>query len=200
MSLSENFSMKVSNYIKGTLPDKTEDDLEIIRYGVEVVVMNLIKFPIILMIAYFLHVVNYAIYSIIIWGTLRCFSGGIHARQSWTCLLSTLSIIFTLVYLSLCVRCTIIVKFFIFLTSLYWYNKYSPADTEERPFIDHHVRKKLKIESLITVSIYFLLSISLKNIFFSNIFIYILWIQGILISPVTYKIFKRRYNNYEYFK
>ncbi|WP_027624638.1 accessory gene regulator ArgB-like protein [Clostridium lundense] len=200
MSLSENFSMKVSNYVKSTLPDKTEDDLEIIRYGIEVLYANFAKFPIILMIAYFLGVARYAMYTIIIWGILRCFSGGIHATKSWTCLLSTLITIFTSVYLSLYTECNIVIKACIFLTSLYLYNKYSPADTEEKPYVDPCVRKRLRIKSLITVTIYFILSISLKNIFFSNIFIYILWVQGILICPVTYKIFKRRYNNYEYFK
>ncbi|MCD3298261.1 accessory regulator AgrB, partial [Clostridium botulinum C/D] len=46
----------------------------------------------------------------------------------------------------------------------------------------------------------FIISIVTKNKFFSNIFINILWIQGILIIPITYKIFNRRYKNYEYYE
>ncbi|WP_246579006.1 accessory gene regulator B family protein [Clostridium algidicarnis] len=41
MALSEKFSMILSNYIKKTVPNKTEEDLEIIRYGLEVLFMNI---------------------------------------------------------------------------------------------------------------------------------------------------------------
>ncbi|BDR80195.1 hypothetical protein N072000002_04450 [Clostridium tetani] len=82
MNLSKSFSIKVSNYIKNILPDKTADDLEIIRYGIEVLFINLTKLPIILMLGYSLGVIKYTIYVTIIWSILRCFSGGIHARKS----------------------------------------------------------------------------------------------------------------------
>ena len=56
MKLSEKFSEKVTAYVKNTLPNKTEDDLEIIKYGVEILFMNLTKIPIILLIAYYLGI------------------------------------------------------------------------------------------------------------------------------------------------
>ncbi len=44
---------------------------------------------------------------------------------------------------------------------------------------------------IFTASLYFLLSISIKNPFFSDIFLHILWIEAILICPITYKILNR---------
>lgn len=199
MKTSEKFSFKISNKIKKLLPHKTEEELEIIRYGLEVVFMNFTKFPIILAIGYILGVFRYSLYTLVIFGLIRSFAGGIHARMSYTCLLSTLVIIFGALYLSLNFNLNIITKSLIFFVSIFIYFKYAPADTEEKPYLDPLVRRQLKIKSMVTAAVYFIISISTDNIFFSNIFIHILWIEGILIYPAIYKLFKRRYNNYEYY-
>jgi accessory gene regulator B len=200
MRLSEKFSMKLSNYIKRTVPNKTEEDLEIIRYGIEVLFMNITKLPIILAVGYVLGLFWYTLYTLIIFGVLRRFVGGIHARKSITCLISTGFTILGSVYISLSYPLTIIAKGFIFLVVVYIFLKYAPADTEEKPYLDRIVRKNLKIKSILIASVYFLLSIYIKNSFFSNIFMHILWIEAILIYPITYKILNRRYNNYEYYR
>jgi accessory gene regulator B len=200
MRLSEKFSMKLSNYIKKAVPNKTEEDLEIIRYGIEVLFMNITKLPIILAVGYVLGLFGYTLYTLIIFGVLRRFVGGIHARKSITCLISTGFIILGVIYISLAYPLTIIAKVFIFLVVLYIFFKYAPADTEEKPYLDEAVRQSLKIKSILTASVYFLLSIYMKNPFFSNVCLHILWIEAILICPITYKILNRRYNNYEYYK
>ena len=200
MRLSEKFSMKVSNYIKKKVPNKTEEDLEIIRYGIEVLFMNITKLPIILAVGYGLGLFWYTLYTLIIFGILRRFVGGIHARKSITCLISTGFIILGAVYISLASSLTIIVKVFIFVVVVCMFLRYAPADTEEKPYLDRKVRQNLKIKSILIAIVYFLLSLYIKDLFFSNIFMYILWIEAILICPITYKILNRRYNNYEYYR
>lgn len=202
MTRSEKFSMKISDYIKKTLPDKTEEELEIIRYGLEVVFMNFTKLPIILGLGYLFGIFKYTVWTVIIFGIIRKFGAGIHARKSYTCLMSTMVIIFGGIYISMNFTINILVKTLIFIVSIIVYFKYSPADTEEKPYLDPIVRKKLKIKSIITIIIYFFISINIdaKNVFLSNILINILWIEGVLMLPITYKILKRRYNNYEYYK
>lgn len=200
MKIAEKFSMKISNFIKKTLPDKTEEELEIIQYGLEVMFMNFTKFPIILGFGYLLGICKYTFYTLIIFGIIRTFASGIHARKSYTCLISTFAIIFGAVYLSLNFQLNIFAKIIIFIICLVIYYKYAPADTEEKPYLDPLVRKQLKVKSMLTTIVYFLISITMQDIFFSNIFIYVLFLEAILITPVIYKLFKRRYNNYEYFK
>ncbi|MCB2362288.1 accessory gene regulator B family protein [Clostridium estertheticum] len=200
MNVSESVSIKMSNHIKKVLPDKTEEDLEIIRYGIEIIFMNLSKFPIILGVGYLLGIFKYSVYSLIIFSFIRGFASGLHARHSYTCLISTMVTILGAVYLSLYLNINIIVKQLVFLLIIYMYFKYSPADTEEKPYLDPLIRKQLKFKSILTVLIYFVISINVNEIFFSNIFIYVLCIEGILISPLTYKLFNRRYNNYEFYK
>ncbi|MBZ9607507.1 accessory gene regulator B family protein [Clostridium estertheticum] len=200
MRLSEEFSMKLSNYIKRKVPNKTEEDLEIIRYGIEVLFMNITKFPIILAVGYGVGLFWYTLYTVIIFGISRRFVGGIHARKSITCLISTGLIILGAIYISLASQLTIIVKAFIFIVVVCIFFKYAPADTEEKPYLDKNVRQNLKIKSILTAIVYFLFSIYIKNPFFSNIFMYILLVEAILICPITYKILNRRYNNYEYYR
>ncbi len=200
MRLSEKFSMKLSNYIKRTVPNKTEEDLEIIRYGVEVLFMNITKLPIILAVGYALGLLRYTLYTLIIFGFLRRFVGGIHARKSITCLISTGFIILGAIYISLAYSLTIIVKVFICIVVVCIFFKYAPSDTEEKPYLDRNVRQNLKIKSILIAIVYFFLSIYIKSLFFSNIFMYILLIEAILICPITYKILNRRYNNYEYYR
>ena len=199
MKLSEKFSEKVTAYVKNTLPNKTEDDLEIIKYGVEILFMNLTKIPIILLIAYYLGIFKEVTFSILAFGIMRKFAAGIHATKSFVCLACSCIIFLGTVYLSISVKLPIMIKIVVFVLSLIVYFKYAPADTEEKPYVNYEIRKNLKIKSLITVTLYFILSLIIKDIFISNILIHILWIEGILISPITYKVFKRRYNNYEYY-
>ncbi|MCY6355309.1 accessory gene regulator B family protein [Clostridium sp. ZS2-4] len=200
MKSSEKFSTIISNFISKTLPDKTEEELEIIGYGLEVLFMNFTKFPIILGLGYLLGVFSYSVYTLIIFGVIRSFASGIHARKSYTCLLSTLIIILGAVYLSLNFQFSIITKLIIFILSLIIYFKYAPADTEEKPYLDPLIRNQLKVESIFTAFVYFFISITVQDVFFSNIFIHVLWIEALLISPIIYKLFKRRFNNYEYYE
>lgn len=198
MKLSEKFSEKVTNYVKNTLPNKTEEDLEIIKYGIELLFMNFTKLPILLIVGYMLNIFKFTVCAMIVFALIRRFAAGIHARKSYTCLASTMLVIYGAVYLSLNFKLSIILKVVIFCISFIIYLKYSPADTEEKPYLNENSRKKLKIKSIVVITLYFLLSLVFnKNIFISNILIHYIWIEGILILPLTYKIFNRRYNNYE---
>lgn len=158
--------------------------------------MNFTKIPIILVLGYLLGIFKYSIYTLIIFGIIRNFASGIHARNSYTCLFSTLVIIFGAIYLSLNFQLNVLTKIIICIVNLVIYFKYAPADTEEKPYLNPLTRKQLKVKSILTTIGYFFISITVKNMFFSNILINVLWIEGILISPIIYKLLNRRYNNY----
>lgn len=161
--------------------------------------MNITKPPIILAIGYLLDLFWYTLYTLITFGLLRRFVGGIHAKKGITCLISTVVIILGAIYISLLYSLTIIAKVLIFLVVICIFFKYAPADTAEKPYLNRSVRQNLKRKNIFTASVYFILSIYISNPLFSNVLLHILWIESILICPITYKIMKRRYNNYEYY-
>ena len=78
---------------------------------------------------------------------------------------------------------------------------YSPADTKKRPIVNKKRRKIYKILSTIISILYVVLSLIIKNTYIENCFIFAIILQNILISPITYKLFKLPYDNYkEYIK
>jgi accessory gene regulator B len=75
--------------------------------------------------------------------------------------------------------------------------KYAPAGTESKPIVNKKLRKKLKIKSAIVLLIFYLISLILYLNTYSTIIITMALLQCICITPFAYKIFNRRYNNYE---
>mgnify|MGYP002416640045 FL=1 len=73
----------------------------------------------------------------------------------------------------------------------------APADTQKRPLINKKKRTIYKVLSIIISIIYMTLSIVIKNNTLSNCFIFALFIQIIIMLPITYKIFGVSYNNYK---
>lgn len=191
---------KCMNIIKKNMQyDDTK--LEEIEYGLEGIYLTITKIIIISTICIILGIFKEFLTFIIIYSIMRAPSFGIHASKSWICLItSTISFVgFPL--LSIYTTLNTTTKLIIGIISIIGIYSFSPADTEKRPIINKKRRKVYKVLSTIIAIIYIILSIKINNNFISNCFIYSTILQNILISPLTYKIFKMPYNNYkEYIK
>ena len=191
---------KCMNIIKNNMQyDDTK--LEEIRYGLEGIYLTITKITIISILCIILGIFKEFLIFLIIYSIMRAPSFGIHASKSWICLItSTLSFIgFPL--LSICTKLNLITKIIIGTISIIGICLFSPADTIKRPIINKTRRKIYKVLSTIIAITYIILSIKINNNFISNCFIYSTILQNILISPLTYKLFKMPYNNYkEYIK
>ena len=74
---------------------------------------------------------------------------------------------------------------------------FAPADTKKRPLPN---KKKRVIRKIITVMIgiiYTMLIILFNSEYWTDILLSALIIQTIIISPLTYWVFKEPYNNYK---
>lgn len=200
MNISKKISIFILDRIKPYIDHMSEDDFEIAQYGIEVFCMNLCKLPIILVIAYYLNILNYSILVYIFFGLIRNFTWGIHMRSSLTCLIATCICFFGVVFCSKLVELNYIIKIIISLICIYIIYKYAPSDTEERPCLNSEIRRSNKLKSLILGSIYISISFIFSNKIISNMLLLSLFIQCLMICPITYKIFNRRYNNYEYYE
>lgn len=201
MSVIEKTSESVMTYIRNSLPNKSEEELEKIKYGIDIFLMNFYKIPVLWIIAYASGVFIPMVIATLSFGVMRMFAAGIHARKGWTCLLMTGIVLFGIVIFATFLPLNFTHKTTLFAFSLMLVLLYAPADTEEKPLINPKLRQRLKIK---TVAISILLY-SLSVIFFSSdiigsILIYSIFAESLLITPVLYKLFKRRYRNYEHFK
>lgn len=183
--------------------NKQYDDIKLaeIKYGLEGLYLTVSKLIIITTIAIILGILKEYILFLFIYNIIRIPSFGLHATKSWICLLSSTIIFIGIPLIIKNIELNIITKIIIGIIFTIHMSIFSPADTHKRPIVNKKRRKIYKILSTIISIIYVILSIIIKNTYISNCFIFAIVLQNILISPITYKIFKLPYNNYkEYIK
>jgi accessory gene regulator B len=195
----ENFAAQITAFVVKTLPDTTELEQSEILYGIHALIINLYKLPVIFIAAFFLGIFKETVLTFITFGALRTFASGIHARKDWTCLLTSAFVFLgsPLVAKNITFHMPFILLLFAFC--LLMIHLYAPADTEEKPFVSAKLRKRLKLGSYIALVTLYILSMIYIGSFLSSIIIVTSLIECIMITPIIYKLFKRRYRNYEFF-
>lgn len=186
---------KCMNYIKlNTNYDETK--LKEIEYGLVSIYLTISKMLIISIIALFLGIFKEMIIFSLIYNILRIPSFGLHATKSWICLILSTTLFIGIPYLSVIITIPITLKIIICIFGIYLMFKNAPADTHKKPIINKKKRKMYKFLSTSLAIIYSIIIILVKDQIFSNYLLMSLILQNIMISPITYKIFKLPYNNY----
>lgn len=198
MSIYSDIIDLTTNFVVDNTSSKTEDEVEILKYGIEVIFMNISKLLVIYIIAFLSGYLLESLFVTIIFGFIRSFSSGLHVKGFFKCLIFSALIFIFIIFAKPFFDLQLSIKLIIAILVLIGIYIYSPADTEEKPYLDKDNRKKLKISALILSSIYLVIWITSALGDYSNYFITTLIVQLVLISPVTYKILGRRYKNYLY--
>lgn len=185
----------MNNIIKNEKYDEIK--LAEIKYGLETLYLMFSKLIIISIIAMVLGIFKELVIFLLIYNIIRMPSFGLHATKSWICLLSS-----TVVFIGvpLLIRYTIIentIKIIVGVIMILHMFAFSPADTKKRPIVNKKRRKIYKILSTIICFLYIVLSIIIEESFIANCFLFATILQNIMISPLTYSIFKLPYNNYK---
>lgn len=187
---------KCMNIIKN---NKNYNDTKLaeIKYGLEGLYLMVTKLIVITIIAIILKITKEYLIFMLIYTIMRTPSFGIHAKKSWICLLTSTMSFIGFPLLAIYTKIDIIPRTIIGIISITGILLFSPADTHKRPIINKKRRMIYKTLSTIIATTYIILSITIKDQFISNSFFYATILQNILISPITYKIFKMPYNNYK---
>ena len=183
------------NYIK----NKTNyDDIKLkeIEYGLVSIYLMISKLIIISTLALILGIFKEMIIFTLIFNTIRSTAFGLHATKSWVCLIISALIFLVIPTISLQIHLNVLLKIIICFISIILIYKNSPADTKSKPIINKKRRNLYKLLSTLFGIIFSITSIIIKNEFISNCLIFSLILENLLISPLTYKIFKLPYNNY----
>lgn len=176
-----------------------DDELIKIEYGLTGLYLTLSKLIIIIIISLIFGIFKETIIFLALYNILRMPSFGIHATKSWICLLSSTLIFIGTPFLCINIQIIFSLKIILGIISILLMLKNSPADTKKRPIVNPKRRLIYKIISTSFAIIYMFLSLIINNSFISNCLIFSLILQNILISPVTYQLFKQPYNNYKEF-
>lgn len=178
-------------------PTITEDELEIINYGLESLYLTISKLIIILIISFVLGITYKMLLLLILYNIIRFTAFGIHASKSIYCLLSSCLLFIGGVYLCEFINISLLTKVIISFICILCIYKYAPADTHKRPLVNEKKRKMYKLISLISCSIFSILIVVYNEIIISNYLLFSMIVAVIMIHPFTYKVFNMPYNNYK---
>ena len=186
--------------IKKNKPDLNDEQLEIIEYGLEGLYLTTIKIIIIILLSIILNIFKETILMILFYNIPRFTTFGMHAKDSKSCLITSLLLFIGGTYLAIYANITLPIKIVLSVICLILIIIYAPADTEKRPLINTKKRKKFKILSIIICIILTILIIYFNNNYISNFMVIGLVECTIMILPITYKIFGLPYNNYKSYR
>ena len=196
---------KLMKRIRAKMPEVNDERAEVIKYGLELIIGELPKMFLLFIIAWLLGIFKYAFISFAIILPYKLVSGGVHLKTHIGCILGTSLLYCGNVFISKYINITdiknqiifsaIILTFAIIMISLY-----APADTENVPILRKKERAKKKIISYIIVTAMIIISFLVKDRVISNMFRVGVLLQSIMISKLTYNIFKVKFGYLEYIK
>ncbi len=189
----------ILNRIMNSIKTKENyDDIKLaeIRYGLETIYITITKTIVIVGASYFLGTIKELLLILLFYGLLRLTGFGAHAKKSWHCWVSSLLIFLLLPYIITSIEITFIPQIIITSISVLFIFAFAPADTEKRPLINKKKRNRFKILCTLTATAFSIYSFITTNIVIKNAILASLIIECIMISPITYKIFRLKYANY----
>ena len=185
---------KCMNIIKKN--NYSEVKLKEIEYGLISIYLTITKIIFIILLSIILGIFKEVVIFMVFFNIVRTFAFGLHATKSWICwIFSTIAFIIIPYICTYIVINKYIVLIICLLNTLLIF-KNAPADTKKRPIVSKKRRLVLKYISTLLAIIYSVLATYINNNFIINCLIFALILQNILISPLTYKLFKLPYNNY----
>ena len=178
-------------------PDYDEIKMDELRYGLEGFYLTITKSIIIFTVAILLHIFWEMILMLIFFNILRKTGFGLHASKSIYCLISSTSVFILLPMVSKCIIFPIYIKLILCILAVILIFRYAPADTIKHPLIYADRRKKYKYITTFNCILLAIVLLWIPNETLSNLILFGIYNEVILILPITYKIFHLSYNNYE---
>lgn len=177
--------------------DYSDEKLEQIQYGLESIYLSLTKVFVIFILSIILGIFWETFFVLLFFNILRTTGFGLHASKSWMCWVSSVPTFILAPLISKYVNIPLYILIFIAIISVISFILFAPADTHKRPLIRKRRRIIYKVLTTVTGFVYLFIIIFTNDMFLRNSLAISMLIQSILISPITYKIFKLPYNNYK---
>lgn len=199
----EKFCLVLTDKIRKSMPEITDERAEVINYGLQLVIGEIPKLFIMLLIAYALGIFQLYLIAFLIIIPYRTFSGGVHLKTHIGCIIGTSFFYCGNVLLSKAVSLEpffmkVLVAFLVWIFSMIMIKLYAPADTENVPILRKKDRVLKQIMSYITMTLTIGASFLVKDEVISNMLIFGVLFQTITITKFIYKITKNKYGYEEY--
>lgn len=195
----------LTNKIRQEMPDIDDEEAEVIKYGLELIIGEVPKILLLFIIAIVLKIGWLVIFAYFTMLPYKIVAGGFHLKTNIGCTIGTLSIYYGNVLISKYITWTqIYTKYIViliaFVFSMIMVSLYAPADTVNLPILTKRERKTKRILSYVFPTIILLVAIIIKDNILSNILLLNVLIESICISKVAYKLTKNEYGYENYLK
>lgn len=188
-----NYAMKT---LKSQYPDLTDTRLEELEYGLEGTYLTITKLIVIIALALILNIFKEVVIMLFIFNILRTTGFGLHATKSWICLLSSGITFIVFPLLSKFIVIPLVLKVILGIISIVCIFLYTPADTKKRPIINETRRNRYRFITTINCIILVFISLFIPDSY-SNLILFGIYSEVIIILPITYHLFNLSYDNYK---
>lgn len=194
---------RISNYLVDNIICKgetiTDDEKDVLNFGVTRIVEDVPKYIIMLTIALLTNTIKELGLVFLIMVVYKSFIGGAHARTNLICLISSNITFFTPIIISKLIDINNVVLTVMYITiaiiSLLVIYFIAPADTEEVPIINAKKRNMLKIKGFISLTIiYTILILFFNNSDIKEIVLFTILLIDIYATKPIYRLFKCKYS------
>ncbi len=200
----EKFCNFILNKMRKKMPDITDENAEIILYGLQLIIGELPKTILLFVIGFLIGMGWYMIFAFIAIMPYRAVSGGFHLHTHIGCILSTVVFFYGDIFISKYLVLDDIQRYILvalsFIFGILMVSMYAPADTEDVPIISKRERKLKKILSYIMLTLTLGASLIIKDQILSNILLVGSIFQSISISRLAYILTKNKYGHEVYAK
>jgi len=192
----------LTDKIRKEMPEIDDERAEVIMYGLQNVIGEIPKCFLILLIAYFLGIFQLTLMAVLIIAPYRAFSGGVHMKTHFGCILFTLILYSGSALLGKYIVLTGITKyiiaFIVWTFSMIMIKLYAPADTENVPILRKQERRQKQIFSYIILTVEFIIAVLINNPTIAGIIILGDLIQTLTITRLAYNFTNSKYGHEVY--
>lgn len=195
----------LTNRIRKEMPEVDDQRAEIINYGLQNIIGEIPKIFLVFLIAYILNILDLTLIAFLSIFTYRTFSGGVHAKTHWLCIVLTNGLYIGTALLGKYIiiqpswlKYIIIAVVWVF--SMAMIKLYAPADTENVPILRKKDRRNKQILSYVTMTITLLVAVFIPIPVVANIIIIGVFLQTLSITRLVYKLTNNQYGHEIYEK
>lgn len=193
----EKFCSYIVRKMRKQMPEIDDEKAEVLMYGIQLIIGEIPKMLLLFVLGFLLGIGWYTIFAYVALIPYRASSGGFHLKSHLGCIIGTNFFFHGIVFLSKFLTLNMVEKYVLIFTALIFgmimVSLYAPADTENVPILSKKERKQKKLLSYITLVFTLSAAALIKDNIISNILVFGIIIQTIMISRIAYILTNNKY-------
>lgn len=167
-------------------------DVEIMQYGIELILQEMVMFLVLIVISLFLKLFSAVLVAILGYSLIRAFANGAHAQNRIVCSISYTVFIYGSIAISYALKgFDSLLAVLLFLVNIIILFLYSPGDTEERPIVSAKILSRNKYLSILLLVAIFAVAFNISeySFLYANVLMIISTLACFLTLPIVYRLY-----------